>query len=371
MDLYNHPNPAFTKWVVAERLLRELFVVIDVGCQGGGHPRWKHLGDLVDFYGFDAISEVVEGLKRENAGRKNRSYFNIGLGNEDGRRQFFVHADAFSSSFYGAGDGAEGNTSGIVRGSREVDIRKLDTLFAEKRIPAADYIKLDCEGFEPEILTGARSYLAKSGTLCVTAETNFGTSPVYLRTHFQAINEILVEHRLLVFDLNFVHTPRATYTAALAKRPQATVDPMTDMPPLVVGQPTTFDFVFCRDFVAEKDHPHHFFDLRSAESEPSVDKIIKAMINFELHGLMDCAVDLAVRFREKLKERLDVDEAVELLLAPAPYPRNTADVVSCLTMITQLRNQVNELREKSQRPGEQNSLKRLLRSWRMALTRST
>jgi hypothetical protein len=40
-------------------------------------------------------------------------------------------------------------------------------------------------------------------------------------------------------------------------------------------------------------------------------------------------------------------------------------------MITQLRNQVNELREKSQRPGEQNSLKRLLRSWRMALTRST
>jgi FkbM family methyltransferase len=352
MDLYNHPNPPFTKWVVAERLLHEPFVVIDVGCQGGEHPRWKHLGDLVDFYGFDAISEVVEGLKRENAGRKNRSYFNIGLGNEDGRRRFFVHADAFSSSFYGAGDGAEGNTSGITRGSREVDIRKLDTLFAEKRIPAADYIKLDCEGFEPEILTGARSYLAKSGILCVTAETNFGTSPVYLRTHFQAINEILIEHRLLVFDLNFVHTPRATYTEALTKRP------------------TTFDFVFCRDFVAEKDHPHHFFDLRSEEPEPPVDKIIKAMINFELHGLMDCAVDLAARFREKLQERLDVDEAVELLLAPAPYPRNTADVISCLNMITQLRKRVDELSGKSARPSEQNSLKRLLRGWRTSLTRS-
>jgi FkbM family methyltransferase len=367
MDLYSHPNPSFTKWVVAERLLHEPFVVIDVGCQGGEHPRWEHLGDLVDFYGFDSIGEVIEALKRDNAARKNRSYFNVGLGNEDGRRRFFVHADAFSSSFYGAGDGAQGEIGGISRGSRDVEICKLDTLFFEKRIPPADYIKLDCEGFEPEILAGARGYLDASEILCVTAETNFGTSPVYMRTHFQAINDILIEYRLLVFDLNFVHTPRTAYTAALKKHPQPAPDPMTDMPPLVVGQPTTYDFVFCRDFVAEKDHPHHFFDLKRTESEPSVDKIVKAMINFELHGLMDCAVDLAVRFREKLQERLDVDRAVELLLAPAPYPRNTADVVSCLNFITQLRTRLNELNDKSKRPMEGNYLRRLFRRWRTNL----
>ena len=54
----------------------------------------EHLGDLIDFHGFDAIAEVVEGLERENAGRLNRSYYNVGLGNEDGQRRFFVHGDA-------------------------------------------------------------------------------------------------------------------------------------------------------------------------------------------------------------------------------------------------------------------------------------
>jgi FkbM family methyltransferase len=360
MDLYSHPTPLFTKWVVAEHLLLEPFVVIDVGCQGGEHPRWEYLGGLIDFHGFDAISEVIEGLKRKNAGRKNRSYYNIGLGNEDGRRQFFVHADAFSSSFYGTDDGIQGTINGIDRGSREVDIRKLDTLFMEKKIPLADYIKLDCEGFEPEILRGARDYLSTAGILCVTTETNFRTSPVYMRTHFQALNEILVEHRLLVFDLNFVRTPRAAYTAALMRHPQVAPDPMQDLPPLIVGQPTTFDFVFCRDFIAEKDHPHHFFDIEQIETEPSVDKIIKAMINFELHGLMDCAVELAVRFREKLEERLEVNKAVELLLAPAPYPRNTADVVSCLKMISQLRDRPSGRRRFSMR------VRRMTRRWREA-----
>jgi FkbM family methyltransferase len=341
MDLYSHPTPLFTEWVVAERFLFEPFVVIDVGCQGGEHPRWQYLGDLLDFHGFDAISEVIERLARENQGRENRSYYNIGLGNEDSRRQLFVRADAFSSSFYGTDDGTQGTINGIDRGPREVDIRKLDTLFIEKQIPRADYIKLDCEGFEPEILQGARDYFYNSGVICVTTETNFKTSPVYMKTHFQAINEILVQHRLLVFDLNFVRTPRAAYATALKQHPQATPDPMQGEPQLVVGQPTTFDFVFCRDFIAEKDHPHHFFDIGQSETEPSVDTIIKAMINFELHGLMDCAFELAVRFREQLEKRLEVDKAMELLLAPAPYPRNTADVLSCLNMISQLRDRVN------------------------------
>ena len=41
---------------------------------------------------------------------------------------------------------------------------------------------------------------------------------------------------------------------------------------------------------------------------------------------MDCAVELAATFRELLAPRLEVEKTIELLLAPAPSPRNTADV---------------------------------------------
>ena len=64
-QLYTNDTPAFTTWVVENDLLKEPFVVIDVGVQGGPHRRWKHLKDKIRVYGFDAIPEVVEGLNAQ------------------------------------------------------------------------------------------------------------------------------------------------------------------------------------------------------------------------------------------------------------------------------------------------------------------
>jgi hypothetical protein len=76
---------------------------------------------------------------------------------------------------------------------------------------------------------------------------------------------------------------------------------------------------------------------------PSADMVIKAMINFELHGLMDCAVELAATFRELLAQRLEVEKTIELLLAPAPSPRNTADVRLSVEMLGLLQARMDKL----------------------------
>src|SRR5262245_57559824 len=93
-----------------------------------------------------------------------------------------------------------------------------------------------------------------------------------------------------------------------------------------------YDFVFCRDFVLEHKQPAIFADVPDAVTRPTTDKLIKAMINFELHGLMDCAVEIADHFRAQLGERLDVDTAIELLARRPPYARNTADVTESIRM---------------------------------------
>jgi len=341
VDLYHHTNPLFTKWVVAEGLLNTRFVVVDVGVQGGEHPRWQFLDPYVEIHGFDALAEVIDGLQQAATGPRLRRYHNIALGDEDGERRFFVSANRFGSSFFSSDREAE---------ERIVPIRRLDTLYSEGLLPVADYIKLDCEGFEPEILKGARQYLAASDLICLTAETNFDVSPVYPQTHFQAINDILCNYRLVVFDENHIRTPAAEYAAALAKRPRSEADPEHDLPPLVVGRPGTFDIVFCPDLAADRRAPHRFGTSLPLAVMPSIDKVIKAMINFELHGLMDCAVELAATFRDVLAPRLDVDRAIELLLAPAPFPRNTADVTLCLSMIDQLRKRVEALYKEIAQP---------------------
>jgi FkbM family methyltransferase len=314
MDLYHHSNPAFTKWVTAAGLLAEKFVVIDVGVQGGEHPRWQFLGPYVEIHGFDPIIEVIDQLRSRKEAR--RHYHNLALGNEDGDRLFFVSSDRFASSFY-----RDENTED----ERIVPIRRLDSLFDAGLVPEADYIKLDCEGFEPEILNGAARYLTSSEVVCLTSETNFHVSPGLPRTHFAAINDVVIGHRLLVYDMNIVRSPAPAYTAALSgagRKPPPS--------PLALGRPGTCDVVFCRDFVSEAAEPDHFRRDGELPRPPSVDKIIKSMINFELHGLMDCAVELAATFRDLLAGRLDVDKAVRLLLKPAPHPRNTADVTLSL-----------------------------------------
>ena len=347
MDLYHHDQVPFTRWVVSEGLLHEPFVVVDVGVQGGEHVRWGLLGDQVRVYGFDAISEAIDRITAAGGVRPHRVFRAIAIGNEDGEREFFVPPNTTAASFYEQvtlhqtakhGDGAPG--------ARVVPIRRLDTLFMAGELPAADYIKTDCESFDPEVLRGARRYLAQSNILSLTVETDFSISGTYPRTPFVEISDIAVQHRLLVFDINAVRHPRPAYVAARERHPWPPADPLHDVPYLDVGQPRTYDFLFCRDFVLEHKKPAIFADVPDAVTRPTTDKLIKAMINFELHGLMDCAVEIADHFRTQLAERLDVDTAVELLARRPPYARNTADVTECIRMIAALRllNQQSDAR---------------------------
>ena len=157
MDLYNNDLPAFTTWVIENDLLQEPFVVIDVGVQGGPHPRWKHLKDKVRIYGFDAIPEVVEGLNARK--QPNETYFATSLGDEEGTRDFYVRGNG--SSYYGSSLYEMPSDAFQPRVRSKVPITRLDTLFAKGVIPPADHIKVDCEGHDPEVIRGASQYLAQ------------------------------------------------------------------------------------------------------------------------------------------------------------------------------------------------------------------
>ena len=337
-QLYNNDSPAFTTWVIENDLLEEPFVVIDVGVQGGPHPRWNHLKEKVRIYGFDAIDEVVEGLNARK--QANETYYATALGDEEGTRDFYVRSNGssyYESSFYEMPSDREGLGAVHPASLSKVPITRLDTLFAKGVIPPADHIKVDCDGHDPEVIRGAWRYLGQSNVVCVTIETAFTVSPPYPRSHFVAISDILTAHRLLVFDLALMRTARPSYVAAKARHPWPALDPTNDDPDLNVGAPGTVDALFCRDFVSEQVTPTHFAKVPGAVTDPTTDKIIKSMINFELHGLMDCAAELAEHFRPLLSHRLDVETAIAQLMRRPPYARNTEDVRECLRMIAELR----------------------------------
>jgi FkbM family methyltransferase len=305
MDLHFNLNAAFTDWVVSSGSLHGPFVVVDVGVQGGESPRWHRLRNHLVVHGFDAIKEVVEALHEQSRGNPNRHYHWIAAGSKDEECEFYFNAlDPCSSSFYPQGK----DRFAIERREqrRMVLVRRLDTLLRESIIVRPDFLKIDVEGFEKEVLVGAEEVLRSA--LGIETETNFGVSPTYPKSHFATLQEILLRRHFLVFDLNFNRIPRASFQRALAGK---RLSPLSDQQS--VGKPATLNVLFCRDLIDETDRPENY---TSACDPFTIDQIIKLMIIYELYGLNDIAVDTAERFKDRLAGRLDVEKAITLLADP-------------------------------------------------------
>ena len=81
MNLFTNANAEFTNWVVKAGFLREPFVLVDVGVQGGESRSWHRLGDYLVVHGFDAIEEAIEQLRKRTGHVPNRHYHRIAAGN--------------------------------------------------------------------------------------------------------------------------------------------------------------------------------------------------------------------------------------------------------------------------------------------------
>jgi FkbM family methyltransferase len=304
MDLAFNPDPLFTRWIVGEGLLREDFVVVDVGVLGGENPRWHLLRDHLVVYGFDAFKEAVDALAAEPRQSSRHRYRWCAIGDEDGERDFFVvPGDPTQSSFYQPGDSrhADGRPS---YEARRVPVRSLDSLLAAGEIEAPDFLKVDVEGFEKYVFLGASRCLSER-LLAIETETNFNASPAYPDTHFGFLQQCVMPHGFLLFDLNFDRPPRATFDNALSARG------LPQLPEQQVSRPGTVNVLFCRDLIAEAGGVQFAMPTRAPRS---ADEIIKAMIICELHRLNDVAFDMSVRFSAELASRFDVEKAGSLLL---------------------------------------------------------
>jgi FkbM family methyltransferase len=295
MDLFFNENPRFTKWLVDSGGLREPFIVIDVGVQGGENPRWRFLGDHLIVHGFDAIKEAVDDLNRRNKAG-NKTFHWLAIGDEDGEREFFYKpSNPTNSSFY--------EVSGSDVQSRTVPVRRLDTLLREGVIPRADFLKVDVEGFEKDVFCGASDLLG-AGVLGIECETNFRTSIVYPESHFGLIHGTVLRYGLVLFDLNCNRIPRVAYQQARRRRN------LPALPPEGCGMPATFNVLFCRELAAERDDSLYYSRM---PPPPSLDQILKTMAIYELHGFNDVALETAAAFAKELGQRIDVERAMDLL----------------------------------------------------------
>lgn len=295
--IYDTPAyPAFTDWVVQNRLLREPFRLLDIGVQGGIHARWHWFGDYLEVIGFDALADVIAELNEANPAPERIRYLHMGLGNEDGERLFQRVANPYGSAFLppalAVSQIARDEHGKIPDDWSTVPIRKLDTLSAEGVIGTVNALKMDCEGFEIEIVKGAQKFIDANELFAIESETNLYLHPWYDTAHFVELYRMLGARGFEVFDLYFYRIPRAEMAEGFPL-PQGGHRP--------IGQPDTFDFLFLRGF------------SHTAEFTQSIDTLLKMMMLAELYALQDVALHILTLARPRLVERIDVEHAAKLL----------------------------------------------------------
>lgn len=164
--------------------LRELLdgrevMLVDVGAKGGIPKEWRPLLPILEVIGFDPnwpqdigeIAAEVYDLGDVPPGEKKKpqpypaktTFIPLAVAGRPGRREFHVtrgpsmssllRPDAERAMLYGLGDDAV-----IVR-TIEIETTTLDAVAEERKLVCADFIKLDTQGSELEVLQGAEGML--------------------------------------------------------------------------------------------------------------------------------------------------------------------------------------------------------------------
>lgn len=138
--------------------------VVDIGCRGGLAEEFASLHRLVRLIGFDADAEECARINSEPHDLYSREVFPVFIGAENGESDFHLFKVLAESSallpdpryaalFRGPGEFAVDRT---VR----VETSTLDTFYeTHEELTRPDFIKLDTQGTELDVLNGARECL--------------------------------------------------------------------------------------------------------------------------------------------------------------------------------------------------------------------
>ena len=279
------------------------FCVVDVGASGGIDQYWDIFGGDLRAYGFDGLIKEVERLNAAVSGRDVR-YYSCLVGDKGYQKpqrvpdtQPFERTTAARAMRIKNCNFAETYYDGTGAGECATEMIELDQFFLRDHPEDVDFIKVDTDGSDYQVLRGAKELLSTRQVLGVAVESQFHGLVHDESNTFRNIDRLLTGLGFSLFDFEIYRYSRAVLPRPFVYR----------MPAQTLGGQVLFgDALYLRDAASEG------YETDWAMGFPP-DKIVKLACLFEIFGLADCAVELLLKFRTQIASSLDVDSCLDIL----------------------------------------------------------
>jgi FkbM family methyltransferase len=178
-------------------------VVVDAGARYGLHPTWQSLERIAEFHLFEMDDVEAARLSKKYAGHDNIKVYATALHEVDADLTFNVSRHNALNSVFEANSTLLRDNAYMVEEftqteERSVAARSLDSLFQGRDV---HFLKLDVEGAEHTVLTGAKETLDRA-VLGVRCEVLF--APIFKGAKlFGHLHDLLAERGFELLNLDY------------------------------------------------------------------------------------------------------------------------------------------------------------------------
>jgi hypothetical protein len=310
--------------VKAKTFASEPFTLLDVGCSGGISPFWRIFEPSLTALGIDPVVSECERLNAEEANRtvRYRPMF-VGLpddhpfvqkrgncepwgGNPWNRLSAPLASDILKTKIQQENRLSVLNDwkgSSLVDQSAKVSV---DDLVQQEKLFGLDFIKVDVDGYDLDVILSAEQITRASPVLGYTLEVNFYGSTSDTDHTFHNTDRLMRQWGFDLFGLSL-----RRYSSAALPSPFEWDAPAQT----VFGRPYQGDAVYLRD-------PMNY-GTRGAPQSPALSpsKMLKLACIFECFGLPDHAAEIIQANTKYLVDFCNPDELLNALasqLNPTP-----------------------------------------------------
>jgi hypothetical protein len=289
---------------------RHPFFLVDVGCAGGIDEAWRAFGPTLVSRGYDTDVEACEEAQAREP-FANVLYQPRYVGLPEGH-PFVERLEAeavrwpntniwgrVTAGHLAARQQQAAASQPASRTADPADILGVDAIVREEHLTTVDFIKVDVDGPDFEVLESAREVLTERQVLAVGLEVNWFGSASPSEHTFHNTDLFMRQQGYELFGV----TVRAYSRTDLPSPFAYDVFAQTRF-----GQPYQGDAIYVRDLAA----PYH---EELAAAYPA-DKLIKLACVYELIGLPDCAAEVINHFRSRLDDFGDAEPLLDALTPP-------------------------------------------------------